>query len=204
VVIQSGMRVPPGAGAAAPAERLPGRVMLGQCSPARKQCDVMDGDLGSHLSRKLSAGHPRRRRGTRLPLPLKARAAQRIKVGGRGRSRVHTERPLPPILIRFAAQALKGRESSLPTASCSLLAWRSNLPRAYSRGDCFATLATTRVRGRRGRACQPHTAAAALPGPNHLIAPQSGPQPKAHGCCRDGHALQSRCTLGRQTSRVGR
>ena len=48
-----------------------------------------------------------------LPLPLRAWAAKRTKVGGRGRSEARTDQPLPPTLVRFAAQALKGRGSAL-------------------------------------------------------------------------------------------
>jgi len=50
-----------------------------------------------------------------LPLPLRAWAAKRTKVGGRG-ARSHAPprwAPLPPTLIRFAAKALKGRGSIL-------------------------------------------------------------------------------------------
>ena len=46
-----------------------------------------------------------------LPLPLRAWAAKRTKVGGRD---FVPHLPLPPTLVRFAAQALKGRGSAFP------------------------------------------------------------------------------------------
>jgi hypothetical protein len=54
---------------------------------------------------------------TTLPLPVRAWAAKRTKVGGRGANPRQPSwiAPLPPPLVRFAVQALKGSGSLLPS-----------------------------------------------------------------------------------------